>query len=375
MNKPIGVLGGGQLGRMLAQEAGRAGESLHVYTDKAQSVCGEVALSETAAPYNDEEALKRFAESVRAVSFEFENVPSESLAFLEKFVLVRPGAEVAKTAQNRLREKEFFRSQGLPTVQFAAVSNSDDLDKACKTVGFPCVLKTQSGGYDGKGQQKAGDRDQALAALSRFGGSPIIAEAWAPFERELSVIIARGSDGTISTMGPFWNVHRSHILHQTVWPAPVSEETRVEARKLAETAAAGLQLVGVLCVEMFCLKDGSLLLNEIAPRPHNSGHLTIEAFEVSQFGQQLRAVLDWPILPPAPRVPAAGMINLLGDLWGDGTPDFSKLLGLSGVYLHLYGKRDARPGRKMGHVTVTAASTDALQEKLQQIEGLLGVSG
>lgn len=359
----IGVLGSGQLGRMLALAAREMGYGVAVFSPDARSPAGAVADAVVVASYDDLEAVQRFARGVDVVTFEFENVPARTAEAVAGLVPVRPAGHVLHTTQHRLREKRFLRDAGLPVTAFEPTRARADLPGAVSRVGAPAVLKTADFGYDGKGQVRVPNEapetlDRAHAVL---GGAEGILEAFVPFERELSVIAARGHDGAFAAWPVFENRHVRHVLDLTMCPAPIPAGVASEARQLAQRVCEALDLVGVLCVEMFLLPDGRLLINELAPRPHNSGHLTIEASVTSQFEQQLRAVCGLPLGDTSTR-PAA-MANLLGDLWTAGTPHWAAALDRPGVHLHLYGKHEARPGRKMGHLTVVADTVEAAAEQ------------
>jgi 5-(carboxyamino)imidazole ribonucleotide synthase len=278
---------------------------------------------------------------------------------------------VLATCQNRRREKEFLRSAGIPCADFAVVSSLEELRAAAQAVGFPCVLKTADFGYDGKGQVKLPTAAADLAdAWSRIGGVMGVLEAWVPFQMEISVLVARTVDGRTAVYDPAENVHRNHILHLSLSPARVAEATAAEARALALSIAAKIGLVGLLAVEMF-VKDGRIIVNELAPRPHNSGHQTFDANETSQFEQHVRAVCGLPLGGTRPLAPSA-MVNLLGDLWRGGVePDWTKVLADPAAKLHLYDKGKAAPGRKMGHVTVTAADVDAAARRAEALHAAL----
>jgi len=349
----VGVLGSGQLGRMLALAAGRLGYRVHTYSPESDSPTGHVADAEIVGSYDDVEALRRFADGVDVVTFEFENVPSASAAAIAERALVRPDGSVLHTTQHRGREKGFLSRAGLPVAPYALVDSLDDLRAALARLGLPAILKTASFGYDGKGQARIDRAEDAVAAWDRLGRQPAVLEAFVDFERELSVVAARGIDGRIAHYGVIENTHARHILDVSVAPARVPPQVERDALGIARAALEALDVVGVLCVELFLTRDGRVLVNELAPRTHNSGHLTIDACATSQFEQQLRAVCGLP-LGATDLVRPAAMANLLGDLWQDGEPRWADALARPGIRLHLYGKRDAKPGRKMGHLTALA---------------------
>lgn len=371
----IGVFGSGQLGRMLGLAARPMGYRFACFGPDADSPAAQVADWECKAPYDDLDAVRAFVRRVDVVTFEFENVPAHVGAVaLEERVPVRPGAHVLHTAQQRLREKEFLRDRGLPTARFAAVRALDDLPLALAHTGLPAVLKTAAFGYDGKGQAPIDSAGQAAAAWEALGRQECVLEEYVAFTHEVSVVAARGLDGDFAHFGVFENTHRDHILDVTVAPARIDPAVAAEAIELARAVLDTLDVVGVLCVEMFVGSDGRLRINELAPRPHNSGHLTIEAAVTSQFEQQARAVCGLPLGSTALR-PAA-MANLLGDLWQNDAgqpcePDWAAALRVPGVKLHLYGKREARPGRKMGHLTAVAETATAAETLVRQARAAL----
>jgi 5-(carboxyamino)imidazole ribonucleotide synthase len=341
----IGILGGGQLGRMTAMAAARLGYRCHVLAPETECPAADVAAAWTRADYGDEAALARFVAAVDVVTLEFENVPVPALEFLARHRPVRPGADVLRVTQDRLAEKDFLRSLGVPVTGYARVETAADLPLARERLGDG-VLKTARLGYDGKGQVRVDSTTDADAAVAWLGQPVLVHEAWVDFALELSVVTARGPRGDRASYVPVENRHRDGILDVTAAPAPISPPLAAEAVALAERIALALRLEGLLAVEMFLTRDGRLLVNELAPRPHNSGHWTIDACAVSQFEQQVRAVCGLPLGDPA-RFADAEMRNLIGhdvDRW----PEF---VAQPGAKLHLYGKREARAGRKMGHVT------------------------
>lgn len=359
----LGVLGGGQLGRMFALAARAMGYRVHSFSPEEGTPAGQVADREIRADYTDLDAVRAFARGVRVVTFEFENVPAATAAAAAELVPVRPAGRVLEVAQHRLREKRFLVAAGVPVAPFRAVRSAAELSLAVAELGLPAVLKTATFGYDGKGQQRLDSLDAVPAAWAAMGGRECVLEAFVAFEREVSVVAVRGLDGSFRAYPVVENVHRHHILDLSLAPARLSPATAAAAHQLARTILAELDVVGVLCVEMFVLPDGGLLVNELAPRPHNSGHLTIDACSASQFEQQVRAVCGLPLGETELCLPAA-MANLLGDLWQDGEPNWAAALAVPGVKLHLYGKAEARPGRKMGHLTALAASLEEAQERV-----------
>lgn len=354
----VGVLGSGQLGRMFAIAARRLGYRVHTLSPDQDSPTGQVADHEITAPYDDLAAVASFASDVRAVTFEFENVPSATVEALGDGVVVRPSGHVLHTTQHRVREKQFLVGAGIPVAPFAIVQTDGDLEVGLATVGLPAILKTASFGYDGKGQVRITSAAEAPAAWATIGRQPAVLEGVVDFVCEVSVVVARGADGRSVDYGVIENAHQNHILDVSVWPARVSPATAAEAVRVARAACEALDVVGVLCVEMFVTRDGAVIVNELAPRPHNSGHLTIDAHVTCQFEQQLRAVCGLPLGSTAAHGAAAAMANLLGDVWDAGEPRWPAALAMPGVKLHLYGKSEPRPGRKMGHLTAVAATPD-----------------
>jgi 5-(carboxyamino)imidazole ribonucleotide synthase len=349
----IGVLGGGQLGRMFAMAARKLGYRVHTFAPEHDTPTGQIADIEVVASYDDVDRVREFAKAVDVVTFEFENVPAAAAAAAEKVAIVRPNGGALEVAQHRLREKRFLASRGLPVAPYAEVRSETDLATAIQHVGRPSVLKTAALGYDGKGQVSIREATDAVEAWSSLGRKECVLESFIDLEREISVIGARGVDGATSFFDPFDNVHRHHILDVTVAPADIPERIAADAIEITRSVLEGLEYIGILCVEFFVARDGRLLVNEIAPRPHNSGHLTFDACRTSQFEQQVRAICGFPLGATDLLQPAA-MVNLLGDLWGHGEPDWAAALALPDIKLHLYGKASARPGRKMGHLTVLA---------------------
>jgi 5-(carboxyamino)imidazole ribonucleotide synthase len=351
----IGVLGGGQLGRMFAMAARRLGYRVHTLAPEHDTPTGQIADVEIVASYDDLDAVRRFARAVDVVTFEFENVPAAAAAAAEELALVRPSRHALAVAQHRLREKTFLLEQGIPVAPFAAVRSAADARAAACAIGTPAVLKTAAFGYDGKGQLAVATPDQAAAAWDSLGRREAILEAFVDLDREISVVGARGLDGAASHFAPIANTHRRHILDVSVAPADVETAVARQAIDTTRRVMNALEYVGVLCVEFFVARDGRLLVNELAPRPHNSGHLTFDACRTSQFEQQVRAICGLPLGSPDLLQPAA-MANLLGDLWAPGAPDWRAALAFPTVKVHLYGKALPRPGRKMGHLTAMAAT-------------------
>jgi 5-(carboxyamino)imidazole ribonucleotide synthase len=357
----IGVLGSGQLGRMFAIAARRMGYRVHTFSPEDDTPTGQVADVEVAAEYTDLDALRAFARNVSVVTFEFENVPIEAVDAVEKYAPVRPSGVALHTAQQRAREKAFLADRGFPTTPFARAETLDELSTAVAALGTPAVVKTAAFGYDGKGQHKVTTPADVEYVWTAIGHQEAIVEKLVSLQSEISVVAARGLDGEIAEYAPFENRHRQHILDLTTCPAAVSDALRRRAVDITRAVLEELQYVGVLCIEFFVTTDGELLVNELAPRPHNSGHLTFDAAVTSQFEQQVRAICGLPLGSTDLLRPAA-MVNLLGDLWVGGEPNWSAALRSRDVKLHLYGKTAPRPGRKMGHMTAMARTVAEAQE-------------
>ena len=357
----LGLLGGGQLGRMFAMAARRMGYRVHTFSPEDDSPAGQIADVEVTAPYADLDALRTFARGVDVVTFEFENIPTEAIDAVEALAPVHPSGMALHIAQQRAREKVFLADRGVPTVPFASAENFDELWNAVANVGTPAVIKTAAFGYDGKGQHKVTTPDEVEHIWTAIGHQAAVVEKFILLQAEISIIAARSADGNIALYPPFENRHRDHILDVTTVPAAIAPALVTQASDITRTILEELQYVGVLCVEFFLSTDGDLLVNELAPRPHNSGHLTVDAAVTSQFEQQVRAVSGLPLGSPQIPRPAA-MANLLGDLWVDGEPNWAAACRVADVKLHLYGKTDARPGRKMGHLTAAAETVAEAQD-------------
>jgi 5-(carboxyamino)imidazole ribonucleotide synthase len=359
----LGVLGGGQLGRMFAIAARRMGYRVHVFAPEGDSPSGQIADLEVTAPYTDLDALRTFAGGVEVVTFEFENVPVDAIEAVEALAPVRPSALALHTAQQRVREKAFLADHGIPTAPFASAVTFDELWEAVARIGTPAVIKTAAFGYDGKGQHKIVSPADVEHVWTAIGHQEAVVEKFISLQAELSIVAARAADGSVALYPPFENRHRNHILDLTTVPALISPDAAAKAAEITRTILEELQYVGVLCVEFFLSTDGDLLVNELAPRPHNSGHLTFDVAVTSQFEQQVRAVCGLPLGSPDIPRPAA-MANLLGDLWADGEPNWAAACRFNDVKLHLYGKTDPRPGRKMGHMTVAARTVTEAQDRV-----------
>lgn len=353
----IGVLGSGQLGRMFAIAARRMGYRVHTLSPDSDTPTGQVADLEINASYDDLDAVAEFARNVSAVTFEFENVPAPAAETCARHAPVRPAGHVLHTTQQRIREKSFLSGAGLPLTPYREVHNEQDLKKALDELGYPAILKTAGFGYDGKGQVRVTAAADIPAAWKAMSGGPAVLEAFIDFDREVSVVAARSADGSFVHYGTVENHHERHILDVTIAPARIGDAQQRDAVEIARTVLDKLEVVGVLCVEFFVTKSGALLINELAPRPHNSGHFTFDACVTSQFEQQLRAVCNLPLGSPAQMRPAV-MVNLLGDLWAHGEPNWAAACSHPDVKLHLYGKLEPRAGRKMGHLTAMACDID-----------------
>jgi 5-(carboxyamino)imidazole ribonucleotide synthase len=360
----LGLLGGGQLGRMFTLAARNLGFRVHALDPGHDCPAGQVADLEVRAHYNDVYAAQALARGVDVMTVEFENIPSATLEAVAELRPMHPSAFVLHTVQHRLREKRFLLGHGFPVTPFREVNTEGDLREAAETLGLPAVLKTASFGYDGKGQQKLDPDSDLAAAHAALAGQTGILEAFVPFELECSVICARSANGETCTWEVAENAHAHHILDTTVFPARIPAEVADEARRMAVQIAEALGVIGMLTVEFFLKPGGRLVVNELAPRPHNSGHATIDACITSQFEQQVRAVCGLPLGDTSLIRPAA-MANLLGDLWPEeGEPAWERLLAFPDVKLHLYGKSEARKGRKMGHLTAMGKTVDEALDKV-----------
>ncbi len=371
--KTIGVLGGGQLGRMFAHAAERLGYRVHIYEPEPNGPAGEVSASETNRAFTDIEALTAFAKGVDVLTYEFENIPAEPLWNIEKYVQLHPHWSVLETCQNRMREKNWLRKNNFSPVPFAEVEAGDDLGAVIRKIGLPCVVKTADFGYDGKGQIKVSDDASLAKAVASFAKQRCVIEKFIDFKCELSVLVARSSNGEVKIFPVAENIHTKHILDFSIVPARITETVRVEAEKLALAIVEKLNVVGLLAIELFLTDRGELLVNELAPRPHNSGHWTLDACVTSQFEQHVRAVCGLPLGDVSVVSPVV-MVNILGDAWKwqdgalVGDANWSAVLNEPRAKLHLYGKREPRIGRKMGHFTVTAATADAALETARALK-------
>lgn len=358
----IGVLGSGQLGRMFAVAARRMGYRVHTLSPATDSPTGHLADREVTAAYDDLDAVADFARQVDVITFEFENVLAATTDCAARHAPVRPAGGVLQICQHRLREKTWLEQQAFPVTPFRRVASREDLEQAVAALGLPAVLKTAGFGYDGKGQIKLNRPEDLERGWEAMAGVEAILEAFVPFEREVSVTAARGLDGSFAHWGVVENEHRNHVLDVSTPEAPVSDKLYREAIDVTRGIVDALGLVGVLCVEFFVGPGDRLMINELAPRPHNSGHFSFDASVTSQFEQQVRAVCGLPLGSTALLRPAS-MVNLLGDLWAGGEPDWSAALTDPDVKLHLYGKTDARPGRKMGHMLAFGRDRDDARQR------------
>lgn len=359
----IGILGSGQLGRMSAMAAKSMGYGVVIYDEVKDGPASSCADLTIVAPFDDHDALDRFAMNTDVVTVEFENIPVEALQYLETRVPVRPSSSVVRICQDRVLEKEFLRNNGFPVAPFRVITSAAELATGIAELNAPSILKTAALGYDGKGQISLSPGDNAEVVWAMLGSPRAVLEQRISFDSEASVICARSANGETSCFPVQANIHRNGILDVTLAPAPLDEAVSAKAREIATAITEKLGAIGLITVELFVLPDGSLMVNELAPRPHNSGHHTLETSMTSQFAQHVRAVCGLPLGHVELRSPGV-MINLLGDLWSGGEPDWELLLREPGLFLHLYGKNGAKPGRKMGHATllgeVGAASDRAL---------------
>ncbi len=366
----IGVMGGGQLGRMFAIAARRMGYRVQIFTPEENSPAGQFADLTRIAEYDNESAVRRFAADVDVITFEFENIPIETVEWCEHEREVRPAGAILHLAQNRLREKNFLAAAGFPIAPYKAVRSAHELESAIEQIGRPAILKTAAFGYDGKGQQTINSREDFDEIWSASSADELVLEGAVNFEKEISVLVARDPEGRMATFPVCENIHKNHILDVTVVPARVDPKVETDAAELARTIAEKIELVGLLAVEMFLKANGEILVNELAPRPHNSGHWTIEGCATSQFEQQLRAVCGLPLGATDILRPSA-MANILGDVWQGGEPDWESALQVPGVHLHLYGKSEPRPRRKMGHLTAVGDTAEEAMQRVQEARNAL----
>ena len=371
-NATLGVLGGGQLGRMFTLAAYSMGYRVVVLDPDPHSPAGLIADQHIKANYRDHAALQMLGDECAAVTTEFENVPAESLEYLEKFCAVRPNAEAVRIAQDRIREKTFVQDHGLATAAFAAIYEDADIVAAIETLTAPLLMKTASLGYDGKGQVQVNTLAEARSAFEQLGNAACVLEEMVDLEREISVILARSINGQTSVYPVGENRHVNGILDTTIVPATINATLGEQANDMATRLADSMDYCGILAVEFFCTRQGDLLINELATRPHNSGHYTVDACTTSQFEQQVRMMCG---LPPADTqmLSPVVMTNLLGDIWKDGEPDWQQVLNEPQAHLHLYGKKEARPGRKMGHINCLAADVEQALATTARIRSALSV--
>lgn len=366
----LGVIGGGQLGRMLALEAAKLGYRVHVFEPEKGCPAGQVSAREWNAAYSDSAALRDFASSVDVATYEFENIPLSALDAVAESQPVRPRGEALHICQHREREKNFLAANRIPCTRFWVVDSAESLAAALDELGGRGVLKTASFGYDGKGQAKVASGADAGKVWSAFGGQRAVLEEWVDFTHEFSIVCSRGVNGEIALFPVAENLHANHILDFSIVPARIPESAQNEARAIVAHIAEALDIVGLITAEFFLARDGRVLVNELAPRPHNSGHFSLDACVTSQFEQQVRAVCGLPLGSTGLLRPVV-MLNLLGDLWKSGEPDWREILEDPDVKLHLYGKREARPGRKMGHLCVLSDSEDEALARAEAIKARL----
>jgi len=357
----LGMLGGGQLGRMFVTAAQTMGYKVIVLEPDMNSPAGVIADQHICAQYTDETALEQLAELCDAVTTEFENIPATVLSYLEAKTTVHPSSKVLSSTQNRLVEKAFIESLGINLAPYAAIRSTEDIDAIVDTFHFPAIIKAASFGYDGKGQVVCQDANDVRAAFSDLNEVECVLEQRINLEREVSTVLARSQSGEVNHFPVAENVHVNGILHSTTVPSSVSEQQAKQVIAMAETIASGLDYVGTMAVEFFISKEGDILANEIAPRPHNSGHYTLDACQTSQFEQQVRMLCGLPSGSCDLTSPVV-MINLLGDVWGSSQPHWELLLAQPQNKLHLYGKKEARPSRKMGHYNVLASTVELATE-------------
>jgi 5-(carboxyamino)imidazole ribonucleotide synthase len=362
----LGMLGGGQLGRMFTQAAQTMGYRVMVLDPDVNSPAGIIADEHLCAAYDDETALKTMADNCAAVTTEFENIPSTTLAFLEALTTVRPSSKALTSTQNRNVEKAFIASLGIQTAPFAPIKSTADIDALNGKIGFPAILKVATLGYDGKGQVPCASLEDVYTAFASLDEKECVLEQRISLEREISVVLARSEKGDITNFPVAENVHVNGILHSTTVPSSVSTEQSQAAIQMANKIAKGLGYIGTMAVEFFVSTDGEIIANEIAPRPHNSGHYTLDACATSQFEQQVRMLCGLPSGDCDLTQPVV-MINLLGDVWGNSEPKWTVALNEPNLKLHLYGKKSARPGRKMGHFNVLSSSTELAMSQAEQI--------
>lgn len=366
----IGIVGGGQLGRMLAAEARRMGYRVGVFDPDPESPAALLADRHWCFGFSEQKALAEFADASDIITYEFENVPAESLTFLEARRPVSPSPEILRICQDRLQEKAFLVRQNCPVAPFYPVLRSEDLSEALRVVGAPALLKTARLGYDGKGQAEILTPSNGEDAWRQLGGVPAVLEKKVGLEAELSAIVGRSATGSVAVFPIPRNFHRDGIFDYSIVPSGLSEEIEDAAKEIAVRIASALRLVGVLAVEFFLAEGGRLLVNELAPRPHNSGHFSLEGCVTSQFEQQLRAIAGLPLGDVSLRGPIL-LRNILGDVWSEGEPDWASLLSLPGLRLHLYGKSRPRTKRKMGHYAVVASAIEDAREIDRQAQEIL----
>ena len=361
--KTIGIIGGGQLGRMMALAAKEMGYKIAVLDPAKHSPCAQVADIEIVAPYDDLKAIQHLAEISDVVTYEFENIDYRCLQWLEKHAYLPQGSQLLNKTQNRFTEKNAIVKAGLPVAPYRLVKKQDELLEAITELSFPCVLKTTTGGYDGKGQVVLRSETDVVRARELASQAECILEKWVPFEKEISVIVTRSVSGETKVFPVAENIHVNNILHESIVPARITEELSQKGIEYAQVLADELQLVGTLAVEMFATADGEIYINELAPRPHNSGHYTLDACEISQFGQHIRAICNLPLGETILLKPVV-MVNILGEHIEGVLKQVNRL---TGCYLHLYGKEEAKLQRKMGHVNILNENVEDALDKAQEL--------
>lgn len=366
----LGILGGGQLGRMIAIAAKQMGYRVAVLSSEVDSPATQVSDDATIGAYDDPDIAHKWAASVDAVTVEFENIQTPVLEAAAERTVVAPEPQLLHIAQHRGREKQALQRVGVPVAPFMIIDSAADLERALGQLQLPLVIKTAAWGYDGKGQRMVSTAEEARAAMQELDGQ-LVAEQRIDFAYEASTIVARSADGQTVIYPPIENLHRNHILDVSLCPTLRHASLADRCAEIGRAVAEGLQLHGILCIELFVMDDGDVLVNEIAPRPHNSGHLTIEAFSCNQFEMTVRAVCGLPLVQPVQRRPAA-MANLLGDLWRDDVPGWHSALRQPETSLHLYGKHSPKPGRKMGHLTSLADSVELARQRVTEARAALG---
>lgn len=369
--KTIGIIGNGQLGRMSAMEAKKMGFRVGVFGPGENSPAEQVCDFSMVAEYADTDKVEEFSNRCDVITFEFENIPFSQMMVVKGHAPVHPSPDILMISQHRLTEKSWMKKNGFPVTEFLEITRPEQIDDARKMWNTQAVLKTSTLGYDGKGQIKINQQSDVYQAFQKLHPSEMILEKWVTYEKELSVIVASNGKGDYQTWDIFENIHTHHILDVTIYPSRISEKVSRLAQEMAIQIAKKMELIGLLTIELFLTSDGNLLVNEIAPRPHNSGHITFDCSSISQFQQHIRSVCQLPLGVPQQLSPGL-MINILGDSWSGGQPQWEKLLAVPGLNLHLYGKNDPKTGRKMGHVNLIGEKN--LNERIKQVRNILNQS-